>query len=132
MMRSVSRISVAARKPQRWTATSGRRRSSSADKTRPEVAFHPVSSVAELVALTRERKGAEPRFLMMEEDDLRDPDEIAPDAETAGNSGLTYDPALDVYTIPWKTSKSWAGSCRTIEVTFTDGSYLAADVDFVK
>ncbi len=43
--------------------------------------FPVVSSVAELVALTRERKGAEPRFLMMEADDLRDPDELQADTE---------------------------------------------------
>ncbi len=40
-----------------------------------------VSSVAELVDLVRERRGAEPRFLMMEPDDLRDPQTIAHDAE---------------------------------------------------
>ncbi len=40
-----------------------------------------VSSVGELVDLVRERKGAEPRFLMMAPEDLRDPDTIAHDAE---------------------------------------------------
>ena len=40
-----------------------------------------VSSVAELVALVRERKGAEPRFLMLEPDDLRDPEELQADTE---------------------------------------------------
>ena len=61
----------------------GGRRSPSAvsDPTRPEVAFHPVSSVAELVDLTRERKGAEPRFLMLAPDDLRDPEELQADTE---------------------------------------------------
>ncbi len=39
-----------------------------------------VSAVAELVDLVRARKGAEPRFLLMEPEDLRDPDEIAVDA----------------------------------------------------
>jgi ATP-dependent helicase HrpA len=41
----------------------------------------PVSAVGELVDLVRERRGAEPRFLMMEPDDLRDPATIAHDAE---------------------------------------------------
>ena len=44
---------------------------------------HPylgVSTVAELVDLVRERRAAEPRFLMMEPDDLRDPATIAHDA----------------------------------------------------
>ena len=40
-----------------------------------------VSSVGELVSLVRERRGAEPRFLMMAPADLRDPDTIAHDAD---------------------------------------------------
>ena len=40
-----------------------------------------ISCVAELVDLVRERKGAEPRFLMMEPDDLRDPEELQHDVE---------------------------------------------------
>jgi ATP-dependent helicase HrpA len=39
-----------------------------------------ISAVAELVDLVRERRGAEPRFLMMEPDDLRAPDTLAHDA----------------------------------------------------
>ena len=45
-----------------------------------EGAAPPVSSVSELVELVRERRGAEPRFLMMEPADLRDPGTIAVDA----------------------------------------------------
>ncbi len=41
----------------------------------------PISAVAELVDLVRERRGAEPRFLMMVPEDLRDPETIAHDAE---------------------------------------------------
>ncbi len=40
----------------------------------------PVSSVAELVDLVRERKAAEPRFLQCEAEDLRDPETLTPDA----------------------------------------------------
>ena len=40
-----------------------------------------VSSVAELVDLVRERRGAEPRFLMMEPEDLQDPEMIVHDAD---------------------------------------------------
>lgn len=40
-----------------------------------------VSSVAELVALVRERKGAEPHFLELSPDDLRDPEELQADTE---------------------------------------------------
>ena len=41
----------------------------------------PVSAVGELVDLVRERRGAEPRFLMLETDDLRDPATLEHDAE---------------------------------------------------
>jgi ATP-dependent helicase HrpA len=39
----------------------------------------PISSVAELIDLVRERRAAEPRFLMMEPENLRDPDSLAHD-----------------------------------------------------
>ena len=39
-----------------------------------------VSSVAELVDLVRERRGAEPNFLMLEPEDLRDPETLQHDA----------------------------------------------------
>src|SRR6185503_19891626 len=38
-----------------------------------------ISSVAELVSLVRERRRAEPRFRMMEMEDLRDPASVAHD-----------------------------------------------------
>jgi ATP-dependent helicase HrpA len=41
-----------------------------------------ISSVAELVDLVRARREAEPRFLMMEPEDLRDPDTIDHDADS--------------------------------------------------
>ena len=41
----------------------------------------PVSAVGELVDLVRERRGAEPRFLMLETEDLRDPETLEHDAE---------------------------------------------------
>jgi ATP-dependent helicase HrpA len=43
--------------------------------------FAGISSVAELVDLVRDRKGAEPRFLMFAPDDLRDPEELQADTE---------------------------------------------------
>ena len=44
-------------------------------------AFPGISSVAELVAHVREHKGAEPHFLEMQLDDLRDPEELQADTE---------------------------------------------------
>ncbi len=52
-----------------------------AHETRPEAAFHPISSVAELVDLVRHRRMTEPKFLFLSEDDLRLPDELAAAAE---------------------------------------------------
>jgi len=46
----------------------------------PAAPVEGISSVAELVDLVRSRKGAEPRFLLMEPEDLRDPEEIPFDA----------------------------------------------------
>jgi hypothetical protein len=35
---------------------------------------------------------------------------------------LTYDAKTDTYTYVWKTSKSWAGTCRTFTVKLNDGN----------
>jgi ATP-dependent helicase HrpA len=61
-----------------------------------------ISSVAELVDLVRERRGAEPKFLMLEPEDLRDPETLVhdavafPEAVELANSALplayTYKP----------------------------------------
>jgi ATP-dependent helicase HrpA len=59
------------RRPGSGTATDGA-------ESRP---YLGVSSVAELVALVRERKGAEPHFLELSPDDLRDPEELQADTE---------------------------------------------------
>jgi ATP-dependent helicase HrpA len=55
-----------------------------------------ISCVAELVALVRERKGAEPRFLMMEPDDLRDPEQLEQDAEAFPESLPLQNSALPI------------------------------------
>lgn len=41
--------------------------------------FEPISSVAELTPLVRERERTEPNFLRMQEEDLRDPEELLHD-----------------------------------------------------
>ena len=50
----------------------------------------------------------------------------------AGGSSLHYDPATGRYTYVWKTSGAWANSCRSVEITFDDGSYVSADFRFRK
>lgn len=49
---------------------------------------------------------------------------------SAGGSGLTYDPASDVYTYVWKTDKAWAGTCRQLVLSFTDGTIARANFKF--
>lgn len=49
---------------------------------------------------------------------------------TAGGSGLSYAAGADRYTYVWKTSKSWAGSCRQLVVKLVDGSYHYANFKF--
>jgi ATP-dependent helicase HrpA len=57
----------------------------------------PISCVAELVDLVRERKGEEPQFLMMEPDDLRDPEQVAVDAEAFPESLPLQQSALPIF-----------------------------------
>ena len=54
------------------------------------------------------------------------------ETEAAGVSTLTYDAASDRYTYVWKTDKNWAGSCRSLELKFSDGSVQTALFDFTK
>jgi hypothetical protein len=49
---------------------------------------------------------------------------------TAGGSGLQYDALTDVYTYVWKTQKSWAGTCRQLVVTLSDGTDHVANFQF--
>jgi len=61
---------------------------------------------------------------------LSDASSQAIPTNTAGNSGLSYDPTTDTYTYVWKTDKSWTGTCRRLIVTFADGSVRTADFSF--
>jgi hypothetical protein len=47
-----------------------------------------------------------------------------------GDATLTYDPATDQYTYVWKTTKSWAGTCRRLSVAFNDGTQQYANFKF--
>jgi hypothetical protein len=51
---------------------------------------------------------------------------------TAGNSSLTYDPAVDQYNYVWKTESSWAGTCRQLQVRFIDGTEQVANFHFTR
>jgi hypothetical protein len=49
---------------------------------------------------------------------------------TAGGSTLAYDATTDTYTYVWKTSRSWAGTCRELVVILKDGSIHTAHFQF--
>ena len=51
---------------------------------------------------------------------------------TAGNSSLSYDPTTDQYTYVWKTDKSWANKCGTLQIMFNDGTTQTALFKFTK
>lgn len=46
---------------------------------------------------------------------------------TAGSSVLSYDDSTARYTYVWKTSKTWAGSCRQLVLGFDDGTQQRAN-----
>jgi uncharacterized protein len=51
---------------------------------------------------------------------------------TAGSSSLSYGPASDQYTYVWKTDKTWAGKCGTLQVKFVDDTTQTALFSFTK
>jgi hypothetical protein len=62
------------------------------------------------------------------------PSAAAPDqieqTVAASNSGLKYDSPTDQYNYVWKTTKSWAGTCRELLFTFVDGTTQKASFQF--
>jgi hypothetical protein len=51
---------------------------------------------------------------------------------TAGSSSLQYDATTDQYIYVWKTDKSWAGTCRQLQVQLIDGTRHVANFKFTK
>jgi Tol biopolymer transport system component len=49
---------------------------------------------------------------------------------TAGSSSLSYDANTDQYTYVWKTEKAWAGTCRTLVLKLSDGTFQRANFKF--
>ncbi len=83
----------------------------------------PVASVAELVDLVRARRGAEPRFLMMEPDDLRDPATLAHDAEAFPESLPLPNAALP---LAYAYKPGQADDGVTLDVTVAAAEHLTA------
>jgi hypothetical protein len=52
--------------------------------------------------------------------------EVIEETVTAGASSLSYDAVSGRYTYIWKTEKSWAGSCRQLQIRFNDGELYTA------
>lgn len=51
--------------------------------------------------------------------------------DTAGGSGLQYDPAAGTYTYVWKTLKAWSGTCQLFTLGLNDTSAHTAEFQFV-
>jgi hypothetical protein len=49
---------------------------------------------------------------------------------TPGNSDLTYNGSRNLYQLNWKTTKSWANTCRLLIVGFNDGTQQIAYFKF--
>ncbi|HJW45394.1 MAG TPA: HYR domain-containing protein [Lysobacter sp.] len=49
---------------------------------------------------------------------------------TAGQSSLQYDASANQYIYVWKSEKSWAGTCRQIQVKLIDGTVHTANFSF--
>ena len=50
----------------------------------------------------------------------------------AGASSLQFDALTGQYTYVWKTEKAWAGTCRQLVLTFTDGTTQRANFSFMR
>ncbi len=49
---------------------------------------------------------------------------------TAGATSLTYNAGSDTYRYVWKTDRAWAGTCRTLILSFGDGSHQSGLFQF--
>jgi alpha-tubulin suppressor-like RCC1 family protein len=59
-------------------------------------------------------------------------EDLVEQTATASVSGLTYDAASGQYTYVWKTDKSLAGTCQTLQLKLADGSVHCANFKFTK
>ena len=61
-------------------------------------------------------------------------EDILEESSTAGSSGLNYDgtvnPPVGQYVYVWKSDKSWAGTCRRLDLKLVDGTTHSANFAF--
>jgi hypothetical protein len=55
---------------------------------------------------------------------------IGPWEPTQSVPGFNYDPTANQYIYNWKTSNSWAGTCRELDVILRDGRHFRTKVSF--
>jgi hypothetical protein len=60
------------------------------------------------------------------------PQDLIEETVTAGQSSLTYDTSANQYVYVWKTDKSYAGTCRQLQVKLADGTMHTALFNFTK
>lgn len=49
---------------------------------------------------------------------------------STNKSGLTFDASTGTYTYVWSTKKSWAGTCRNLAITLSDGTSQTVSFSF--
>ncbi len=49
------------------------------------------------------------------------PGVLAEETDAAGGTGIRYDAAANQFIYNWKTDKAWAGTCRALQLTLSDG-----------
>jgi len=54
------------------------------------------------------------------------------ETSTAGSSSLSYNVRTDQYIYIWKTDKAWGGTCRTLVIKLSDGTFHYANFQFKK
>jgi hypothetical protein len=63
---------------------------------------------------------------------INDDQDSIEETVNAGNSSLTYDTTAGQYIYVWKSEKSWAGTCRRLDVKLADGTMHQAYFKWTK
>lgn len=58
--------------------------------------------------------------------------DVIEETMTSGGSSLSYDYTASQYVYVWKSDKSWAGTCRRLELKLIDGTTHSATFKWTK